>query len=99
MIWILLLPLCASCFPPLLQDDTIIREGDRGDNFYILARGECTAFVKSAPDLQLNYKAGDSFGELALIHGSPDVFCVVLFCSRAFCFAAQARRARRRWWL
>lgn len=55
--------------PHRSKDDTIIREGDRGDNFYILARGECTVFVKNAPDLVLKYREGDSFGELALIHG------------------------------
>ncbi len=47
------------------KEDTIIREGDRGDNFYIISRGECEVYVKSAgPDPVLTYKAGDSFGEL-----------------------------------
>jgi cAMP-dependent protein kinase regulator len=51
------------------EGDTIIREGDQGDNYYILSKGECIVTVKGVQVLQ--YKAGDSFGELALIHGVP----------------------------
>ena len=57
------------------KGETIIRQGDKGDNYYIVSKGECRVFVKE--NEVLNYKTGDSFGELALIHGVPRQATVV----------------------
>jgi len=57
------------------KDEIIIREGDQGDNFYIISKGECQALVKG--EVVMQYKAGDSFGELALIHCVPRQATVV----------------------
>jgi len=53
---------------------TIIQQGDEGDNFYVVAEGECDVYVSKseAPSsLVTSYTSGGSFGELALIYGSP----------------------------
>jgi len=60
--------------------DTIIRQGDAGDNFYIVASGNCKVIVEAdgkPPQVVLHYGAGDSFGELALIYGEPRAATVV----------------------
>jgi len=54
--------------------DTIIRQGDDGDNFYVVDEGECDVYVSkqgSPPNLVTSYSSAGSFGELALINGSP----------------------------
>jgi len=54
--------------------DTIIRQGDEGDNFYVTDTGVCDVYLNKG-DLQAqyitSYTSGGSFGELALIYGSP----------------------------
>jgi len=54
---------------------TVIKQGDPGDKFYICMEGECEArkaFVAGAePQKVKEYKAGDYFGELALINNDP----------------------------
>jgi len=56
------------------KGDIIIRQGDEGDNFYVVEDGECDIYV-SKPDGSLQHVAvvgkDGSFGELALIYGSP----------------------------
>lgn len=54
--------------------DTIIRQGDDGDNFYVVDEGECDVYVSkqgSPPTIVTSSSPGGSFGELALINGSP----------------------------
>eukprot|EP00920_Eleutheroschizon_duboscqi_P012492 GHVT01029749.1.p1 GENE.GHVT01029749.1~~GHVT01029749.1.p1 ORF type:complete len:156 (-),score=24.55 GHVT01029749.1:735-1202(-) len=46
-------------------DATIIEEGTAGDLFFILVEGEATAL--KAGEVVMQYKAGDFFGELALL--------------------------------
>ncbi|KAL4171879.1 hypothetical protein KRP22_007055 [Phytophthora ramorum] len=48
-------------------EDTILTEGSRGDDFYIIADGEvkCT---RGGEEVSARLGAGDFFGELALIH-------------------------------
>ncbi|EFC48916.1 cAMP-dependent protein kinase regulatory subunit [Naegleria gruberi] len=56
------------------QGDNIIRQGDeQGDLFYVLYSGECEAIKKTGNEEKVvkEYQAGDAFGELALIYGTP----------------------------
>lgn len=47
----------------------LIREGDEGDYFYVVASGQFAVYQGGRH--LLNYQAGDTFGELALMYGSP----------------------------
>ncbi|XP_053203765.1 cAMP-dependent protein kinase regulatory subunit-like [Panonychus citri] len=51
------------------QDEIIIKQGDEGDNFYIIDEGEVEVFVNN--NLVITIIEGGSFGELALIYGTP----------------------------
>lgn len=51
------------------QDEIIIKQGDEGDNFYIIDEGEVEVFVNN--NLVTTIGEGGSFGELALIYGTP----------------------------
>eukprot|EP00743_Colponemidia_sp_Colp-15_P002670 GILK01002893.1.p1 GENE.GILK01002893.1~~GILK01002893.1.p1 ORF type:complete len:289 (+),score=58.23 GILK01002893.1:415-1281(+) len=55
--------------------ETVIRQGDEGDRFYIIEEGEAKATVQisleKAPVEVLRYRTGDYFGEIALIAGKP----------------------------
>ena len=56
------------------QGDVIIRQGDeQGDLFYVIYSGECEATKKINNEEKVvkEYGSGDSFGELALIYGTP----------------------------
>lgn len=52
-----------------LQGEAIIQQGDEGDNFYVIDHGEIEVFVNN--DLVTTIQEGGSFGELALIYGTP----------------------------
>jgi CRP-like cAMP-binding protein len=47
----------------------IVRAGDAGDSFYVILDGE--ALVKPPGKRGVRLKAGDSFGEMALLDGAP----------------------------
>jgi len=49
--------------------DVIIKQGDEGDNFYIIDEGTVDIFVSNTKVVSLG--EGGSFGELALIYGTP----------------------------
>ncbi|CAH1795072.1 unnamed protein product, partial [Owenia fusiformis] len=49
--------------------EIIIQQGDEGDNFYVLDQGEVEIFVNNT--LVVTLGDGASFGELALIYGTP----------------------------
>jgi len=55
--------------------ESIIKQGDEGDNFYIVDSGLFDIFVARAPDSEpkrvCSATAGISFGELALMYNSP----------------------------
>lgn len=54
--------------------NNIITQGEAGDLFYILGLGSAKAFVKKGddePKCVKDYVPGDTFGELALLHGEP----------------------------
>ncbi|XP_055370808.1 cAMP-dependent protein kinase type I regulatory subunit [Condylostylus longicornis] len=52
-----------------LSGEFIIRQGDEGDNFYVIDQGEVEVFVNS--ELVTTIGEAGSFGELALIYGTP----------------------------
>ena len=49
----------------------VVKQGDQGDRFYIIASGKLIAEKKESPESQakkvFEYKEGDYFGEIALI--------------------------------
>ncbi|RVE43949.1 hypothetical protein evm_011418 [Chilo suppressalis] len=52
-----------------LPGETVIRQGDEGDNFYIIDSGDVEVLVNGEPVTTIG--EGGSFGELALIYGTP----------------------------
>jgi len=52
-----------------MPGEIIIQQGDEGDNFYIIDQGEVEIYVNEEKVLTLG--EGGSFGELALIYGTP----------------------------
>ncbi|KAI9883864.1 MAG: hypothetical protein M1823_004355 [Watsoniomyces obsoletus] len=56
---------------------TIIREGDRGEAFYLLESGEAEAYKGGIEGPVCFYKKGDYFGELALLNDAPRAASVV----------------------
>jgi len=52
-----------------LPGEIIIQQGDEGDNFYIIDQGDVEIYVNGEKVLTLG--EGGSFGELALIYGTP----------------------------
>ena len=52
--------------------ETIIKQGDAGEVFYILVEGEAKATLETNPTVSVkDYKHGDYFGERALLSGEP----------------------------
>ncbi|HUZ83116.1 MAG TPA: MFS transporter [Gaiellales bacterium] len=49
--------------------DVVVRRGDPGDRFYVVAAGELSVDTGSGPAPPL--RAGDVFGEIALLHDVP----------------------------
>merc|ERR1719474_2436088 len=59
-----------AMFPTIAEkDEVIIQQGDEGDNFYIIDQGEVDIYVSGKKVVSLC--EGGSFGELALIYGTP----------------------------
>ena len=52
-----------------LPGEVIIQQGDEGDNFYIIDSGEVEVYVNG--EKMVTIGEGGSFGELALIYGTP----------------------------
>lgn len=52
-----------------LSGEPIITQGDEGDNFYVIDMGEVDVYVNQ--ELVTTIGEGGSFGELALIYGTP----------------------------
>lgn len=55
--------------------ETIIVQDDEGDNFYILGAGTADVFVDG--NKVHSYASGDSFGELALMYGTPRAASII----------------------
>jgi CRP-like cAMP-binding protein len=54
--------------------DVVIEQDNRGDTYFVVEEGELSITVRMGPEERVkvgNYHGGDSFGELALIYGSP----------------------------
>lgn len=56
---------------------TIIKEGDPGDAFFLLISGEADAFRADTEGSVKRYGKGDFFGELALLNDAPRAASVV----------------------
>ncbi|KAF6082597.1 protein kinase cAMP-dependent type I regulatory subunit beta [Phyllostomus discolor] len=52
-----------------IAGETVIQQGDEGDNFYVIDQGEVDVHVNGA--WATGISEGGSFGELALIYGTP----------------------------
>lgn len=50
-------------------DTYVFRQDSMGNFFYIIKEGECELFINE--DYIKNIRSGESFGELALLHGAP----------------------------
>ena len=64
----------------------LIKQGEHGDNFYVLDEGVCDCYInqKERPPLCVKtYNYGEGFGELALMYNSPRAASikVILFSS------------------
>ena len=54
--------------------ETVFEQGEEGDNFYIVKRGELERWIhkpNQIPKLSGTLQAGDSFGELSLMYNAP----------------------------
>jgi cGMP-dependent protein kinase len=57
---------------PTQAGDAVINQGENGNHFYLIDKGCFNVFLQSAGDKPIaTYRAGDSFGELALLYNSP----------------------------
>ncbi|KAF5894760.1 COP9 signalosome complex subunit 1 [Clarias magur] len=52
-----------------IAGETVIQQGDEGDNFYVIDQGEMDVYVNNTWVTSIG--EGGSFGELALIYGTP----------------------------
>lgn len=54
-------------------EEVIIQQGDEGDNFYVVDTGECQVEIETDGTVNVvsDIGVGGSFGELALIYGTP----------------------------
>lgn len=62
--------------------DVVIKEGDDGDNFYVVEAGALTCTKRLKPEdaedtFLKEYKPGESFGELALLYNAPRAATIV----------------------
>lgn len=56
----------------IASGETVIKQGEAGETFYILVEGEAKATLEQNPSVSVkNYKSGDYFGERALLSGEP----------------------------
>ncbi|KAH0474099.1 MAG: hypothetical protein KVP17_000683 [Porospora cf. gigantea B] len=72
-------------FPKAISvDETVIKQGDEGDNFYVIKEG-CFDIYVTRPGAEAQKvktcSAGDFFGELALLYNAPRAATVVVSCA------------------
>ena len=63
------------------KDETIIKQGDKGDLLYVVESGHLDCYKKfdgdEEPKKVRNYEPGDAFGELALLYNAPRAATIV----------------------
>jgi CRP-like cAMP-binding protein len=59
-----------------MEGATIVREGDIGDNFYVILEGEAKVATKKGRVMN-RLRPGDFFGEISLLDGGPRTANVV----------------------
>lgn len=57
--------------------ETILKEGDPGMTFYLMASGEAEAYKSGVDGVVKHYQKGDFFGELALLNDQPRAATVI----------------------
>jgi len=71
------------------EGETIIRQGDMGDYFYVVHNGKFAVSVKrpgaEESEIVLECSAGSSFGELALLYNAPRAATVVSVGEGSLC--------------
>ena len=69
---------------PVTKDkgDVILKQGEEGDNFYILEKGtlSCMQYLEDTDSEQAflaEYKPGESFGQVALLSKQPNTYSII----------------------
>lgn len=80
-------------------DIQVITQGDPGDKFYIVLEGDCVAkkaFTPGSEPKQVAvHKAGDYFGELAIIHNEPRAASVFTSTAKVRCLTMERKIFKR----
>ena len=66
--------------------DVIIKQGDDGDNFYVVASGSIPISIEGVGQVYES-QVGDAFGELALLYDAPRAATCVAGANGAVCWA------------
>jgi len=102
---------CIDAFYPVTakSGETVIRQGDKGENFYVLEAGSCKVTVTHGKGPEVQYGtlgSGNSFGELALLYNTPRAATITASATaslwvldrgtyRAICRHFKSQRAKR----
>lgn len=57
--------------------DTIIKQGDSGDAFYVIETGTCEVYIHGSSKPVATPSAGESFGDLALMYDTPRAATII----------------------
>lgn len=72
-----------------IQGETVIKQGEDGDNFYILESGqlECKK-VDADKEIKLKkYNPGETFGELSLLYNAPQAASISVLSEQCELFS------------
>ena len=70
----------SSFFPrEVVEEELIIRQGDEGDNFYVIESGKYDIYIEGSKDRKLvaSLDGKGSFGELALLYNCPRAATII----------------------
>lgn len=76
------------------KGDVVMKQGDEGDNFYILEDGECEFWINEKK-VGKNVQAGGSFGELALMYNTPRAATVRVSSPKALLWGVDRQTFRQ----